>query len=191
MSKRKMCPASQLGEKKKASTGSSVERPVNLEPLISKDTYPCENGVLPFMYQLSLQVERISRAQQVLLDKIEDIAVKVETLSKEVKSMKVKEVSPVMPLEQPSWLPSNLEIQEWLNSPIQSPERGFSMDLICSEMPFLSTQPLTGLPSMYGGFGDFQEWVKVDMPTTPSLTPLSKSPEQSGGMVTSAKKKSS
>ncbi|AXF52028.1 MAG: hypothetical protein [Cressdnaviricota sp.] len=189
MSKRKMCPASQLGASKKPSTGSSVERPVNLEPLISKDTSRYEDGVLSLMYQVSSHLGHISRGQQVLLDRIESIAAKVETLSKEVNSMKAGSEEIKTKSEERSWLPSNLEIQEWLNSPIQSPERGSTMDLTCSEMPFLSTQPLTGLPSMFDGFGDFQEWVKVDMPMTPSLMPMSRSQEPSGGMDISAKKK--
>jgi hypothetical protein len=189
MSKRKMCPASQAGASKKPSTGSSVERPVNLEPLICKDTSRYEDGVLSLMFQVSSHLGHISRGQQVLLDKIESIAAKVETLSKEVSLMKEGSEKIKMKSPEASWLPSDQEIKEWLNSPIPSPERGYSMDLTCSEMPFLSTQPLTGLPSMFDGFGDFQEWVKVDSPTIPSPMPMSRNQEPSGGMDISAKKK--
>ena len=121
MSKRKMCPASQLGAKKKPSTGSSEENPVNLEPLISKDTSRYEDGVLSLMFQVSSHLGHISRAQQVLLDKIEHIAAKMETLSKEVSSMKEESERTKMKSPDRSWLPSNSEIQEWLSSPMPSP----------------------------------------------------------------------
>lgn len=190
MSKRTSAP-SNLGPKKRPSTGSSVERPVNLEPLISKDTSRYEDGVLSLMFQVSSHLGRISRGQQVLLDRIEDIAAKMETLKKEVKSMKEEEKQKTK-MNKPgsSWLPSNKEIEEFLNSPIQSPERGYSMDLTCSEMPYPSMQPLNDPTSMFDGFGDLPEWVKVDWPTETFQTPTLKTPEQSGGTDISVKKKS-
>jgi len=189
--KRGMCPASNLGPKKKPSTGSSVERPVNLEPLISKDTSRYEDGVLSLMFQVSSHLGRISRGQQEMLDRIEDIAAKMETLKKEVKSMKEERKATKMNKPETSWLPSNKEIEEFLNSPIQSPERGFSMDLTCSEMPFPTIQPLNDLTSMFDGFGGLQEWEKVDWPMPHSQMPMSKTPEPNGGTDTSVKKKSS
>jgi len=191
MSKRKMCPASQAGAKKKPSTGSSVERPVNLEPLICKDTSRYEDGVLSLMFQVSSHLGHISRGQQVLLDRIEDIAAKMETLSKEVKLMKGEPEGIKMKSPDRSWLPSNSEIEEWLTSPIPSPERGSLTDLTCSETPFSFTPLLNELTSPFDGSMDLQEWEKVDwlMPRYQEL--ISKSLEQSGGTDISAKKKSS
>jgi len=187
--KRGTSQPSNLGPKKKPSIGSSVERPVNLEPLISKDTSRYEDGVLSLMYQVSSHLGHISRGQQVLLDRIEDIAAKMETLKKEVKSMKVNQEWTKMNKPDSSWLPSNKEIEEFLSSPIPSPERGFSMDLTCSEMPFQSMEPLIDPTSMFDGFGDLPEWVKVDWPTATFQTPMSKTQEPSGGTDTSVKKK--
>jgi len=188
MSKRTL-PASRLGPSKKPSTGSSVERPVNLEPLISKDTSRYEDGVLSIMYQVSSHLGHISRGQQVLLDKIEDIAAKMETLKKEVKSMKENQDMIKMNKPDSSWLPSNKELEEFLSSPMQSPERGFSMDLTCSEMPFPIIPPLNDLSSAFGGYGELQEWEKVEWPIQPSHPHMSKIQEPSGGMDTSVKKK--
>jgi len=191
MSKRKMCPASQLGAKKKPSIGSSVERPVNLEPLISKDTSRYEDGVLSIMFSVSSHLGAISRGQQVLLDRIEDIAAKVEILSKEVNYLKKGKESQEMNLEKSSWLPSDKEIEAWLNSPIKSPERGVSPDITCSETLWPSCLPSSDLTFRYDGFMDPQEWEKVDWPTAPSLMPMSKTQELSGGMGTCVNKKSS
>jgi len=188
--KRGTTQPSNLGPKKKPSIGSSVERPVNLEPLISKDTSRYEDGVLSLMYQVSSHLGAISRGQQVLLDRIEDIAAKMETLKKEVKSMKA-EGSRQIKTNKPesSWLPSDKEIEEFLNSPIPSPERGSSMDLTCSEMPFSSMTPLSDPTLMFGGFGDLLEWEKVDWPIPHSQMPMSKIQEPNGGTDTSVKKK--
>jgi len=189
MSKRTSTP-SNLGPKKKPNTGLSVERPVNLEPLISKDTSRYEDGVLSLMFQVSSHLGAISRGQQVLLDKIEDIAAKMETLKKEVKSMK-EEQNKQTKTNKPdcSWLPSDKEIEAFLNSPMQSPERGFSMDLTCSEMPFPTIPPLNVLSSAFGGYGDLQEWEKVDWPMPLSHPHMSRIQEPNGGMDTSVKKK--
>jgi len=67
-----------------------------------------------------------------------DIALRVETLSKEVQSMKVDLVKIEMRQPETSWLPSDEAIRGWLNSPIQSPTHGSIMDLTCSETPFIS-----------------------------------------------------
>jgi len=188
MSKRTL-PPSKLGPNKKPSTGSSVERPVNLEPLISKDTSHYEDGVLSLMYQVSSHLGAISRGQQVLLDRIEDIAAKMETLKKEVKSMKARPREIKIPQPETSWLPSNKEIEEFLNSPIQSPERTSSMDLTCLETLFPLSQPSIDPTLMFDGFGEDPEWVRVDWRTQPSQMHMSKTQEQSGGMDTSSKKK--
>lgn len=161
MSKRKMCPASQLGARKKVSTGSSVERPVIPEPLTSKDTSRFESGVLSFMFGISSQTGAILRAQEVLLDKIELIALKVETLSKEVQLMKAELPVTAKRSQETSWLPSNEEIKAWLNSPIPSPTHGSTMDLTCSETPYPSLPPLNVQQFTSGGSMELPEWASL------------------------------
>lgn len=161
MSKRKMCPASQLSAKKKANTGSSAEKSENQVPLIYKDTSRFESGVLSFMFGISSQTGAILRAQEVLLDKIENIAQRVETLSKEVLLMKEESVRTEMRQQDRSWLPSDEEIKAWLNSPIQSPTPGSGMDLTCSETPFPSYPQLNVLQFQSGGSGDLPEWASL------------------------------
>ena len=162
MSKRKMSLESQPGVKKKVSIGSSAERSEIPVPLTSKDTSRFESGVLSFMYGISSQTGAMLKAQRVLLDKIESIAERVETLSKEVLSMKV--ASPVIETKSPdrSWLPSDEEIKAWLNSPVQSPTHSFSMDLICSETPYPCIPPLNVNQFQFGGSSGHQEWGNQD-----------------------------
>jgi len=162
MSKRKMCPASQLGSKKKPSIGSSAERLVTQELLTSKGTPRFEDAIVSVMFGVSSALGAISRAQEVLLDKIESIAQKQETLLKEVQSMKVKEVPAETSLPDHSWLPSNLEIEGWLNSPIPSPEHISSMDLTCSEMLFPLNHPVRDPIYRSGGSSDLPEWENLD-----------------------------
>jgi hypothetical protein len=161
MSKRKMCPASQLSAKKKANIGSSAERSEIQVPLISKGTSRFESGVLSFMFGISSQTGAMLRAQEVLLDKIESIAQRVETLSKEVLLMKEESARTLMREQDRSWLPSDEEIKAWLNSPIQSPTHGSIMDLTCSETPFQSLPPLNVQQFQSGGSTELPEWASL------------------------------
>lgn len=191
MSKRKMCPASQLTSKKKPSIGSSAERSEIQELLISKGTPRFEDGVLSMLFGINLAVGAISRAQEVLLDKIESIVQKVEILSKEVESMRVPLQVAETTLEEPSWLPSDLEIREWLNSPIPSPERLSFPDLTCYEMPFPSSPQWNGRTLPLPGSSVHPEWGNLELPTNYTQMLTSRSQEPSGGMDTCVKKKSS
>jgi len=188
MSKR-TAPPSKLGPNKKPSTGLSEEKLEIPEPLICRGTSAFAKEGVPFMYQVSLHLEHLSRGQAVLLDKIESIAAKVEILSKEVKSMKAK---PSLRIEtnkpDNSWLPSDKEIEEWLNMPIQSPERGSFMDLTCSETLYPAIPPSNVQVLESDGSGDDQEWVKVDWRMKNSKQPMSRIQEPSGGTDTYAKK---
>jgi len=125
---------------------------------IYKDTSRFESGVLSFMFGISSQTGAILRAQEVLLDRIENIALRVETLSKEVQSMKVDLVKIEMRQPETSWLPSDEAIRGWLNSPIQSPTHGSIMDLTCSETPFISGPPLNVHQFQSGGSMELPEW---------------------------------
>jgi len=161
MSKRKMCPASQLGAKKKVSIGSSAERSEIQVPLTYKDTSRFESGVLSFMFGISSQTGAMLRAQEVLLDKIESIAQRVETLSKEVLSMKEESARIEMRQQDRSWLPSDEEIKAWLNSPVKSPTHGSIMDLTCSETPYPSLPPLNVNQFTSGGSMELPEWASL------------------------------
>lgn len=99
---------------------------------------------------------------QVLLDRIDYIAVKVESLEKEVQSMKEVKPPPEMNLQNTSWLPSDPEIREWLNMPIPSPERSSSVDLLCSETPFPSNNQWIDQTFPSSGSGARQEWANQD-----------------------------
>lgn len=158
MSKRKMCPGSQLGSKKKPSTGSSGEKSENQVPLIFRGTPRFEDAIVSAMFGVSSALGAISRAQEVLLDRIENIAAKVETLSKEVQLMKGEVAERVMKQPDNSWLPSNLEIEEFLRSPIRSPERTSSLDLTCSEMLFLCGSPVREPELMSDGSLVYPVW---------------------------------
>jgi len=182
---KRMNLASSSGSKKKQNTGSSAVRSEIQELPTFRGTAAFESGVLSIMFGISSALGAISKAQEVLLDKIESIALKVESLEKEVQSMKV--VPPQVPemiSPDPSWLPSNEVIQEWLSLPISSPERTFSLDLICSETPYPSSPRLSDLGFQSDGSMDLPEWARVDWPTPNYLTPTSRNQEPNGGMDT-------
>ena len=161
--KRPISKPSPLGLTKKQNTGSSDVKSEIQELPIFRGTPRFEDGVLSIMSGISSALGHIYKAQEVLLDKIELIAVKVETLQQEVQSMKAPP-PPVVKTNSPdlSWLPSDLEIKEWLNSPMNSPERICSPDLTCSETPFLSNPQSIDLTSTSSGSSDSQEWVNQD-----------------------------
>jgi len=172
MTKRKMCPGSQLTSQKKPNTGSSAERSAMAELVISRGTPRFEDGVLSMLFGINSAVGAISRAQEVLLDKIELIAAKVETLSKEVKSMKAAPLEPgagETSKPAPSWLPSDAELAEWLSSPIPSPERTSTPDITCYETPYQSFPPSIDLTFQSGGYTELLEQGSPEWPMMNSL----------------------
>jgi len=100
-------------------------------------------------------------SSRVLLDKIESIAQRVETLSKEVLSMKEESARIEMRQQDRSWLPSDEEIKAWLNSPVKSPTHGSIMDLTCSETPYPSLPPLNVNQFTSGGSMELPEWASL------------------------------
>lgn len=104
------------------------------ELLISRDTSSFADGVLCFLSKLAIQSERIMKSQEVLLDKIDSIARRVETLENSVKSMKPIQFEQVE-MSSPSslGLPSEEEIQGWMNSLDLTPAVTTSMDMCCYE----------------------------------------------------------
>lgn len=131
-------PESSKNVKSPLNTGSSGKKSAIQELLTSRGTSAFEDGVISAMFGISLALGSISRSQEVLLDRIESIALKVEILSKEVTSLQNPPPPPfefpVMNSHESFPLPSDKEIEDWLNTPISSPERGTFPDITCYEM---------------------------------------------------------
>lgn len=163
---KKNTPLSVNSSKPKASTGSSGGKSAIQVHTISKDTQPLNDKLLSMLFGINLATGHILKAQEVLLDKIESTAAKVEALRKEVSSLRKEDAPPPGTSSQlPSWLPSNMELQEWLNMPIPSPERIYSPDITCSETPFQSNLLSNAQPYEYYGYGDYQALANPEEPT--------------------------
>lgn len=135
---KKNTPESLPVRKSPLGIGSSGKKSVLQELHTSRGTSHFEDAVIAAMYGISLALGSISRSQEVLLDRIESIAQKVEILQKEVRSLKVPD--PPSPIET-NLLPSSLslsdeEIQAWLNSPLIDQVHGTTPDITCYETPF-------------------------------------------------------
>lgn len=124
--------------KRARSIPSSVEKSAIPALLISRDTPSFQDGVISAMYQISLAVGSTSRSLEVILDKIDSIALKVEALEKQVHflglSLARQETSSLLNSE----IPSDQEIQDWFNSLNPIPALGTSPDITCSETLFQS-----------------------------------------------------
>jgi len=156
---KKNTPESVLKPKSRLSIGSSGKKSALAELRTSKGTSSFDDAIISAMFGVSLALGSISRAQEVLLDRIESIAAKMETLQKEVKSLQTDQQNEAAMKSQNN-LPmiSNEEIQEWLNSPIPSPERGIIPDITCYEIPFHYADPSYVIPSVSDGYVDLPEW---------------------------------
>jgi len=138
MSKRKMCPASQLGAKKKVSIGSSAERSEIQVPLTYKDTSRFESG-RTFIYVRNKLSNRCHvESSRGTARQNREYCSKGGNFIEEVLSMKEESARIEMRQQDRSWLPSDEEIKAWLNSPVKSPTHGSIMDLTCSETPYPS-----------------------------------------------------
>jgi len=182
MTKKKISPPLDLSLMKRQNTGSSGEKSGSQGP----DTYrgmPLTNeGVLSMLFGINLAQGHILKGLEVLQDRIETIAQKVEIISKEVQSLKVPIDPPEMNSENPSWLPSDLEIREWLNTPLPSPERSSLVDLQCYETPFPSIHQWFDHQSQQGGTTDLQVLASQNELMKSSQKRTSKNPGPSGGM---------
>lgn len=115
-------------------TGSSGKKSVIQELHTSRGTSHFEDAVISAMFGISLALGSISRSQEVLLDRIESIAVKVETLQKEVTSLQQLNQRPIEILSPtPLELPSEEEMMAWLSSPMNMQVPSTIPDLTCSE----------------------------------------------------------
>lgn len=126
------------------STGSLVRKSPIQELLTSRGSSHFEDAVISSMFGISTALGSISRQLEVLLNKTETIALKLETLQKEVTYLKKAVPVPGMMSPPPSPLPSQMEIEAWLNSPLPIPEPGISVDLTCSETLNFSSNRNTG-----------------------------------------------
>ena len=171
-------------------TLSLVKKSEMEELLTSRDSSRFDSAVISVMFGLSSQAGAISRAQEVLLSRIESIASSLETLSKEVQSLQVN-LKLEMSSRQVSMLPSEQEIQDWLSSPPRIPDVGSGQDLLCSETLNLSSLQFNDQEYPWNGSTELPVWARVDVPTKPSPTPILRNQERSGGMDTCKRKKSS
>lgn len=136
-------------------TGSLGKKSVMEELRTCRGTSNFEDAVISAMFGVSIALGTISRSQEVLLDKIEYIARRVDVLEKEVISrleeIKVKhEMNSLENLE----LPTEQEMQDWLNSPMQIQEAGSIPDLACSETLNYWSNPCIDLTFKLDGSGE-------------------------------------
>lgn len=126
--------------------GSSGKKSVLQELHTSRGTSHFEDAVISAMFGVSLALGSISRSQEVLLDRIESIAQKMETLQKEVRSHLPPPPSPPLEMNLQQNLPiiSDEEIMAWLSSENPEGEPGTSPDITCSEMLYPYVDPSYG-----------------------------------------------
>jgi len=174
-------------------TTSSGKKSEMEELLISKGTPTFQDGIISMLFGINLALGTMSKGQTVLLDKIESIAQRVETLSKEVSSLKEEVTKDLlqtaMRLPEISSLPSNQEIEDWLNSPLPIPEPGVSMDLTCYETINPSSYLWNDPTWTFDGFMVNQESENPDSPILNFQTSTLKNQEPSGGTGTCSKRK--
>lgn len=103
------------------------------ELLTSRDTASFPDAVISAMFGISLALGSISKSQEVLLDKIDCIAQKLETLQNQVHYLVAQRENLEMNLPENSNLPSEQELEAWLASPSPTRAVGISLDITCSE----------------------------------------------------------
>lgn len=158
------CPASKSSSKR-PNIGSSDSRKEMEELLISRGSSSFNDGMLSMLFGINLALGSISKGQTVLLDRIEDIARRMEILEKEVKSLKKEESVPQEPML-PEAFPQALrkDIADLENSLMNSPINGSIPDIQCYETLNSSSSPWNDPTWSWNGFMDLQEWEKVDTP---------------------------
>lgn len=119
-------------------TGSSAKKSVIQELHTYRGTPRFEDAVISAMFGISVALGSISRSHEVLLDKIESIARKVEDLKKEVTSLRMPPPPPPTPVpemisEENLDLPSEQEMMDYINSLQTMLEFGTSPDITCYE----------------------------------------------------------
>jgi len=118
--------------------GSSGKKSALQELRISRGTSHFDDAIISALFGVSLALGSISRSQEVLLDRIEHIAQKMEILEKEVRSLKIPDPLPPQEILSPVNLPnlSEEEIMAWLNSQPIEQVPSTSPDITCSETLF-------------------------------------------------------
>lgn len=138
---------------------SSVEKLVQEELLTSKGTSRFPDAVISVMFGISSSIGAMLKSQEVLLDRIETIAQKMETLENMVFSLKEDlKATSERSLSRSRSL-SLEEIKGWMNSPPTTQIPGSSMELQCSETLFPEPIQSNDPEFMFDGFTDLQEWV--------------------------------
>jgi len=117
-------------------TGLSVEKKAKVELPISKGTSNFESALISVNFAISSHLGVITKSQEVLLNKIELIALRMETLEKEVNFLveerKKDEIE--KKLQQDSVTQWVEELKQSENLLKNSLEPGMDLDLTCSEM---------------------------------------------------------
>jgi len=118
-----------------ASTGSSAKKSEMEELLTCRDTPHFADGVISMLFGVNLAVGRILKSQEVLLDKIESIAQRMEILEKEVSLVKAQIVPNYqeMILEKSSQKSSEEVMKDYMTSLESMLDVGISADIICYE----------------------------------------------------------
>lgn len=117
--------------------GSSGKKSPLQELHTSRGTSHFEDAVISAVFGISLALGAITRSQEVLLDRIESIAQKMETLEREVRSLQIPSPLPCLEINSPQNLQniSDEEMMAWLNSAEFDQVLGTSVDITCSETP--------------------------------------------------------
>lgn len=133
--------------------------------LTSRGTSNFEDAIISSQFGLLSVLTRISNQQEEAMRAINRIARKVGTLESSVNLLhaKLADVT-ARQLQNDSLNFANppMDWEEFVNSLMKSPERTTSQDITCEET-FLNQNPQSiEKPSRSNGFGEDQEWVKVD-----------------------------
>lgn len=162
----KSTAGSSNGSMPKPNTMSSARKLVTQVRDTCKDISPFQDGLLSFMYAVSLNLELTSKSQEVLLYKIESIAQRVENLSKEVLFLRQAiDLNIEMNSRQSFEFPSMTELEAYLDSPMPIQEPGPSVDLQCYETPLSSYGPSLGPTYIADGSTGLPEWASQEWPT--------------------------
>lgn len=129
----------------KDTIGLPVEKQVQEELITSKGSSRFENALVSTLFGVSSALGSISKSLEVLHNKTEAIALRMETFEKEVNSPRRagrKELEMTSPPS--SHWPSMEELEAFMNLPMPTQGPGTSQDITCYEtlQPFYD--PLTG-----------------------------------------------
>lgn len=163
-----------MNSSRRPNTGSTGSKSEMEELITSRDSSFFFDGILSMLSGINLAQGSILKAQRVLLDKIENIAARMEILEKEVKSLKkaegLEEAEPK--LQEALQAQFHEDIRGLESSLMNSPTNGTSPDIQCYETINSLYLPSNDPTWSWSGFLEDLELENQDMPTpnTPMLT---------------------